>query len=193
MPDLRRLRPRLLLVVTACVLGGAVAVAVGLPATSAHEQQSALARPASPPPPRNHSAPLKPRPAPSPRTTGASATTVAFDFSLGWLACTYHQGPCTQIPGSLQAYGAALRRQPERSLATPAERAAQISITRIGLTRDCRDEAVAAVTYTSGSTSHFEIHLNLVREPDGWRVFDVAEAPPHIPPPAPLSRGTGAC
>jgi hypothetical protein len=27
----------------------------------------------------------------------------------------------------------------------------------------------------------------------GWRVFDVAEAPPHIPPPKPLSRGPLAC
>jgi hypothetical protein len=193
MPDLRRLPPRLLLVVTACLLGGAVAVAVALRSTPARDEWRASTRPASPALPRKHSAPPKPRPTPSLRTPPASATTVAVDFSLGWLACTYHQATCTHIPGSLQAYAAALRRQPERSLATPAEHAAQISITRVRLTRDCRDEAVAAVTYTSGSTSHFQIHLSLVREPGGWRVFDVAEAPPHIPTPAPLSRGPRAC
>jgi hypothetical protein len=39
----------------------------------------------------------------------------------------------------------------------------------------------------------FTLHVNLVRRRDGWRVFDVAEASPHVRPPAPIGDGPGEC
>jgi hypothetical protein len=55
------------------------------------------------------------------------------------------------------------------------------------------DQAVVTVSYTAGSTLAYQLHVNLVRRRDGWRVFDVAEAPPHVWAPAPIGDGPGEC
>jgi len=91
----------------------------------------------------------------------------------------------------LPSYAAALARQRGTSLATPAELAARPVVLSLQLLRSCAHSAVAAVTYADGG--RFQIHVNLVHERGGWLVFDVAEAPPHIPLPPPLSRGPRGC
>lgn len=123
----------------------------------------------------------------------SSPDTVARAFLSGWLACTYHRGPCSSLPESLAAYRAALSRQHDGALATPAEQAAHPRVVAVRITRSCGGSAIALATFTDGEGGDFQLHLNLVLEPVGWRVFDVAEAPPHIPPPKPLSRGPLAC
>jgi len=93
----------------------------------------------------------------------------------------------------LPAYAAAVARQHQVSLATPAELAAQPRVLALQLLHGCALSAVAAVTYTDREGGRFQFHVNLMRERAAWRVFDVAEAPPHIPLPPPLSRGPRGC
>ncbi len=119
---------------------------------------------------------------------------VARRFLSAWLACTYHQAPCSHLPGSLPAYPAALAQEEgRRALPTPAELAAHPRIESIRVVRSCRRSAIATATYLDGHGGRFQLHLNLVQEPDGWRVFDVAEAAPHIALPRPLTHGPGGC
>jgi len=122
-----------------------------------------------------------------------SAGQVARYFLAAWLRCTYHQAPCFGIPGTLPAYAAALAGQQGRSLATPAEFAARPRFESLSIVHSCAAAAIAVATYTDGHGRHFPLHVNLVREPAGWRVFDVAEAPPHIALPNPLTAGPQAC
>jgi hypothetical protein len=124
---------------------------------------------------------------------GGGAQQTARTFAAAWLACTYHQGPCDRLPDATTAYAAALTAQQGQSLPTPAETAAHPTITSLRLARSCGNAAVAVVTYADGEGGRFQIHVNLVREPVGWQVFDVAEAQPHIPLPKPLSEGPEAC
>jgi hypothetical protein len=133
------------------------------------------------------------RPPTGPHSPAASPRAVALRFAHGWLDCTYHQAPCSRVPGILAAYAAALARQQGSSLATPAELAARPRIVSLTLTPSCRRAAVALATYSDGEGGRFQLHVNLVREHAGWRVFDVAEAPPHIPLPPPLSHGPHGC
>jgi hypothetical protein len=114
-------------------------------------------------------------------------------FLVGWLACTYHQASCAHVGGSLPAYAAALDRQQGRALPTPAELAAHPRVQSVRLIRACRRSEMAVATYLDGHGGRFQLHLNLVRAPEGWRVFDVAEAPPHIPLPPPLTHGPRGC
>jgi hypothetical protein len=130
---------------------------------------------------------------PAQRTSDADPGALARAFLAGWLACNYHHAPCSTIPGELHAYASALAQQNSRSAATPAERRAHPQITSIQLSRSCANAVVATATYQDGNGGTFELHVNLVRETAGWRVFDVAEAPPHIPLPRPLSRGPRGC
>ncbi len=122
-----------------------------------------------------------------------SAGSVALRFTSAWLSCTYHRERCSRIPGALPAYTAALHRQHATPPPTPAELAARPAIRSVSVVQACGDEAVATVTYTAGPSVRYQLHVNLVRHPAGWRVFDVSETPPHIPLPAPLARGPGTC
>lgn len=126
-------------------------------------------------------------------TRSSTPRAVARAFVNGWLACTYHHRSCAALRGALPAYAAALSRQREASLATPAEQAARPKIVALHITRSCTASAIATAAYQDGEGGTFELHLNLVHGPEGWRVFDVAEAPPHIPLPTPLSRGPRGC
>jgi hypothetical protein len=139
------------------------------------------------------------RPAPKPTAQpvrsrpGLDPGAVARAFLDGWLACTYHQRPCTHIAGSLSAYAMALARDDGRSLPTPVELATRPEVTTVQLISACPRSALVIATYLDGHGGTFQLHLNLVREPSGWRVFDVAEAAPHIPLPQPLNRGPAEC
>jgi hypothetical protein len=93
----------------------------------------------------------------------------------------------------VSAYERALARQRGRALITPAERAAYPRVIALQVLRDCQHAAVAIATYHDGEGGRFRLHVNLVRRRAGWRVFDVAEAGPSIPLPAPLTKGPGAC
>jgi hypothetical protein len=145
--------------------------------------------------------PLAPSPAAVARTTTPSPPPhrssgpqrVARRFLERWLRCTYHQAPCSRIAGTLPAYAAVLGRQAGRSLATPAELAARPRIVSLKLLRSCDRAAVAAADYNDREGGRYQLHVNLVREPAGWQVFDVAEAPPHIPLPKPITEGPQAC
>jgi hypothetical protein len=97
------------------------------------------------------------------------------------------------MPGALPAYAAALARHAGHSLPAPAELGAHPRVASLTVTRSCADAAVAHATYVDGQGGRFQLHVNLVHERDGWRVFDVAETPPHISLPAPLSRSPGEC
>lgn len=114
-------------------------------------------------------------------------------FLHGWLGCIYHRTSCAQIAGSLPAYGAAIAQQRGSSLATPAELATRPRILSIDLLASCPTAELALANYQDGEGGQFQLHVNLVREPAGWRVFDVAEAPPHIPLPKPLTDGPRGC
>jgi hypothetical protein len=118
---------------------------------------------------------------------------VARTFLLGWLACTYHQRACTSIPGTLDAYREALGRQHARSLPTPAERLVHPSVLLVQTVRACQGSTTATATYKDGEGGRFQLHLSLVDQRSGWKVFDVAEAAPHIPLPAELNHGPGRC
>lgn len=118
---------------------------------------------------------------------------VARAFIEGWLGCVYRQRSCAHIPGSLPAYAAALDRPPGESLGTPAELAARPRVVSLHVIRACRRSATAIVWYVDGEGGRFQLHVNLVAEPAGWHVFDIAEAPPHIPLPKPLTEGPRAC
>ncbi|MGH2871849.1 MAG: hypothetical protein ACRDL5_05245, partial [Solirubrobacteraceae bacterium] len=121
--------------------------------------------------------------------SGAGPEQVARAFIDGWLACVYRQGSCARIPGSLPAYAAALGRRRGGSLATPAELAARPRVISLRVIRACRNSATAIARYVDGDGERYQLHVNLVLAPAGWRVFDVAEAPPHIPLPKPLTEG----
>ena len=118
---------------------------------------------------------------------------VARQFLASWLACTYHQGSCSHIAEALPAYAAVLGRQAGRSLPTPAELAAHPHVESVRVIRSCPRSAVAVATYFDGQGGRFVLHLNLVQQSRGWRVFDVAEAAPHIALPKPLTDGPGGC
>jgi hypothetical protein len=122
-----------------------------------------------------------------------SARSVALVFTLRWLACTDHNGSCAHVPDALPAYNAALRRAQGSSLPTPAELAARVTVQGATTIRACRDQAVVTVSYGTGRGLRYQLHVNLARRVGAWRVFDVAEVPPHIPLPAPLGRGPGGC
>lgn len=126
-------------------------------------------------------------------TRSSSPSAVAYVFVTRWLGCTYHHGLCRALPGALPAYAAAVSRQHGASRITPAEQTARPTIIALHITRSCADSAIATATYQDGQGGHFQLHLNLVHEPEGWRIFDVAEAPPHIPLPTPLSHGPRGC
>ncbi len=151
-----------------------------------------LVLPATPRTSQQHATPTSLPPAEASLHLG-SPRSVALRFTTAWLTCTYHRERCSRIPRALPAYTAALRRVWEASLPTPAELAARPAIRSVSVVEACGDEAVATVTYTAGPSVRYQLHVDLVRHPAGWRVFDVAEAPPHIPLPAPLNRGPGAC
>jgi hypothetical protein len=129
----------------------------------------------------------------SPTRRWSRPAQIARGFLRGWLGCTYHQTSCSRISGLLPAYADALVRYQGHSLATPDELAARPRIVAIRLVPSCPGAEVALATYQDGSGGRFQLHINLVREPAGWRVFDVAEAPPHIPLPKPLPYGPRGC
>ena len=118
---------------------------------------------------------------------------VARRFLDGWLGCTYHQTPCSQITGMLPAYAVALDRQQGDSRATPAELSAPPLVVSLQLLRSCRRAAVAIATYKDRESDRFELHVNLIHDASGWHVFDVAEGPPHIALPEPLTHGPHEC
>jgi hypothetical protein len=99
----------------------------------------------------------------------------------------------TAIAGMLPAYRTAFLAAQGISAATPAELAARPRVVALHLIRGCPVAIVAVATYTDGEGGTFVLHANLVRESAGWEVFNVAEAPPHIPPPKPLSEGPRGC
>jgi hypothetical protein len=183
---------RVLITAAACLLGALLAASTASsprPAQSHH---------------RSHEMPVQPgavfaraqtgHPKTSTRSrTADSPRPVALVFTQRWLACTDHQGSCTHLPGALPAYNAALRRAQGSSLPTPAELAARVSVQGATTIRACRDQAVVTVSYSTGRGLHYLLHVNLARRVGAWRVFDVAEVPPHIPLPAPLGRGPGEC
>lgn len=118
---------------------------------------------------------------------------VARDFLFRWLACSYHQMACASIPGTLPAYQEALGRQHAESLPTPAEGLAHPRVLVLQIVRACRRSAAATATYQDGEGGRFQLHLSLVDQASGWKVFDVAEAGPHIALPAELNHGPGRC
>jgi len=93
----------------------------------------------------------------------------------------------------LPAYRTDLLRRQGSSLSTPAELAAHPRILSIQLMPSCAQAGIALAAYQDGEGGRFQLHINLVREPVGWRVFDVAEVPPHIPLPKPLADGPRGC
>jgi hypothetical protein len=109
------------------------------------------------------------------------------------LACTYHRWSCHLLPGALPQYAAIFAQDRGNAITTPSERAARPRVTWVDEFRSCSDSAIVTASYQEGEGGHFQIHVNLIHTPVGWRVFDVAEAPPHIPLPSPLSRGPRAC
>jgi hypothetical protein len=179
----------------------ALAAALVLAASSAQHRtplgrHSSLATPFKPiriPPPAPASRPVTRTALPSPPPRPSTPRQVARRFLDAWLGCSYHQAPCSHIAGTLPAYAAALGRQAGRSLATPAELAARPRIVSLKLLRSCDRAAVAAADYNDREGGRFRLHVNLVREPAGWQVFDVSEVPPHIPLPKPITEGPQAC
>jgi hypothetical protein len=123
----------------------------------------------------------------------ASPGAIADRFLAGWLACTYHQRSCHRLPGALPRYAASFDRDRGNGITTPAERAARPRVRWVNEIRGCSDSATVTASYQDGEGGLFQVHLNLINTPAGWRVFDVAEAPPHIPLPPPLPRGPRAC
>ena len=139
----------------------------------------------APPQQRTPATTRRPRPntdhlSAGPRSRGQRQ--VADRFLAAWLRCSYHQAPCSPIPGTLSAYAAALARQQGRSLATPAELTARPTIRSLKIVHSCGDAAIAIATYANGEGDRFELHVNLVRERAGWQVFDVAERRRRSPP-----------
>ncbi|MHB1837776.1 MAG: hypothetical protein ACYCXW_22765, partial [Solirubrobacteraceae bacterium] len=117
-----------------------------------------------------------PRPARLATSTreGAGPVQVAHVFTQDWLACTYRQGRCARIPGTLPAYATALAGWGSGSLATPAELAARPRVVSVRVIRACRNSATASADYHDGVGGRYQLHINLVLEPTGWDVFDVA-------------------
>ena len=149
----------------------------------------AHAVPAATPPPRSTSA----QPASALPSSPPPPAVVADRFARAWVACIYHQRPCSPMPSALPLYAAALARHAGDSLPAPAELITHPHVESLSVTRSCADVAVARITYAEGNAGRFQLHVNLVRERAGWRVFDVAEAQPHIPLPPPLGRGPRGC
>lgn len=140
---------------------------------------------------------IAPQPRPTPpasRTVGrADPTQVARAFTQALLACMYGQASCARIPGTLPTYADALAGWTSGSLATPAELTARPRVVSVRVIRACRNSATVIADYVDGEGGRFQLHINVVLEHAGWQVFDVAEAPPHIPAPRPLTGGPGAC
>ena len=105
----------------------------------------------------------------------------------------YLRGPCAHVPGTLPAYAAALLNAARGAVAAPGESFGHLQFRLVGLIRVCRETDIALAVYTDEQGVRFELHINLLRDTAGWQVFDVAEAPPHISPPAPLGRSSRGC
>jgi hypothetical protein len=125
------------------------------------------------------------------RLPTASPRQVALRFVVGWLSCNYHRASSIP-PDALPAFATAFARQTGVALPTPAELQAHLKVISVGVARTCPVASVARVTYTDGA-ERFWLHLNLVRTRRDWLVFDVAEAPPHIPLPVALGHGAHGC
>lgn len=165
---------------------------VARPSVPAHlaSRRHATVSPATPlppaAPPAVHPHPDAPHQLPTPRA-------VALEFVVGYLRYAYHHAPASAIPGMLPAFATALAREPGSSLPTPAELAARPRVLSLRLHYNCPLEAVGMVTYTDGQGARYELHPNLVREPDGWQVWSLPEATASIPLPRPLRGGTTLC
>jgi len=118
---------------------------------------------------------------------------VARYFLIGWLRCSYHQAPCRQIAGTLHSYRRALDSQRRASLQTPVEVAARPEVLSVRLIYGCPASGTAVATYQDGEGGRFELHVSLIDTHGGWRVFDIAEAAPHIALPKMLNHGPGKC
>lgn len=118
---------------------------------------------------------------------------VARLFVTGWLRCTYHQARCSPIAGTLRAYARVLAGQQQASLQTPSELAARPTILSLRLIHGCPASAIAIATYQDAEGGRFLLHVSLIDTPGAWRVFDVAEATPHIAPPKAMNHGPGKC
>jgi hypothetical protein len=187
------------LVVPALLAGASLALLVGghdqptrssLHAPVASRRAAAVMRPLRRSPRRRHHSTMS---LPTSRFSVASPKQVATRFAVGWLSCSYHQATCSRLPDALPAYATAFEHQRGTALPTPAEVDAHLEVLSTTLTPTCPVATVALVIYTDGAGGRFVLHVNLLRTRVGWRVFDVAEAPPHIPLPIELGHGPTGC
>lgn len=156
------------------------------PAVAVHQRPQPRPRASRTHPPRRPHNPTKPRP------QLHSAGAVALEFAYRWLGCLYHHAPCSQIRGILASYARLVAPQLASAPVTHGDLRTRPRIVSLRLTHNCRLEAVATVTYTAGGQV-FDLHPNLVLEPDGWKVFAVPEFPAGISLPAPLHGGERLC
>lgn len=122
-----------------------------------------------------------------------SPARAASRFAVAWLACIYHQATCSRLPDALPDYARAITHHDDSALPTPAETQAQLRVVSVHAIRTCPLASIARVVYANGTDGRFVLHLNLLRTGATWRVFDVAEAPPHIPLPTELGHGPRGC
>jgi hypothetical protein len=122
-----------------------------------------------------------------------SPAQAATRFAVAWLACIYHQATCSRLPDALPGYARAITHRDDSALPTPAEMQAQLRVVSVHAIRTCPLASIARVVYANGTDGRFVLHLNLLRTGATWRVFDVAEAPPHIPLATELGHGPRGC
>lgn len=145
------------------------------PASPSSTQQLSTGRPSRPGTELDNASPRRAaqaRRAAVKRTPGPR--TVAARFANGYLACAYMHARCLSVlPGVLPALSRELARRHGAAFPTPAERSARPRITGVRLTYECPDGAAAAVKYTDGSGDAYELDPALVREPNGWHVWNL--------------------
>jgi len=118
---------------------------------------------------------------------------VARRFVRGWLACTYHHAPCTQIAGVYPAYARLVEPQLSDTPVTHADMLTHPKIISLRLVYNCPLQVVAIATYNVGPGPLLQLHPNLVREHNRWQVYAVPEFPAQIPLPHPLTGGVHFC
>jgi hypothetical protein len=184
------------LLVPACLLAASATIVVASHSSPTQSAQRPGSPVASGPPIRaiaDHRRPdTATAPAEPPRTVPPEATAAAVLFVRGWLRCVYRRAGCSVIPAILPTYATLVVPELEHSPVTHADLSSGPRLLSITLARPCRYDAVATASYQLGGRPA-ELHPSLVREPDGWQVFSVAEYPLHITLPSPLRPGMQPC
>lgn len=120
------------------------------------------------------------------------ASRVALTFGRSFIACLYRHSSCSEILDLLPDYARQIEPQLASAPVTGADLIAHPHVVAAKVAYSCDVRALVTIIYRVDGRL-LRLSADLVRQPEGWRVFAVPVVPGPVLLPAPLRPGKRLC